>query len=120
MRLYLDDDVAARLLIQLSRQAGHDVWVPIENGTDGLSDVRHFVRAITDARVLLTLNYDDFNDLHLLLQTASGRHPGLIVIRKDNDSARDMSPRGIVNALRKLELTESVIENQYVILNYWR
>jgi hypothetical protein len=120
LRLYLDDDVAARLLIELLRQAGHDVWVPIENRTAGLPDAQHFIEAINDARVLLTLNYDDFHDLHQLLQAASGRHPGLVVIRKDNDSARDLTPRGIVNALRKLEQAGQVTEKQYLILNHWR
>jgi hypothetical protein len=31
-----------------------------------------------------------------------------------------MSPRGIVNAIRKLELAGQAIENQYLILNHWR
>ena len=108
MRLYVDDDAAAKLLIQLLQQAGHDLFAPREDGTTGLTDARHFARAITEAGVLLTFNYDDFKDLHLLLEAAAGRHPGLIVVRKDNDSARDLSPRGIVNAIRKLELALSV------------
>jgi hypothetical protein len=70
--------------------------------------------------VLLTFNYDDFKDLHLLIHAATGRHPGLIVIRKDNDSSRDLSVRGIVNAIRKLEQSGQTIENEYHILNHYR
>jgi hypothetical protein len=108
------------LLIKLLREAGHDVWVPGENGRTGLRDPLHLVAAIVDSRAVLTLNYDDFKDLHVLLRAASGRHPGLLVIRKDNDSARDLSPPGIVNAIRKLELSGQAIENEYIILNQWR
>ncbi len=120
MRLYVDDDAASAILITLLRQAQHDVYVPMESGTAGLADARHFSAAIADSRALLTFNYGDFKDLHLLLQVANGAHHGLLVVRKNNDSTRDMSPRGIVNAIRKLELADAVIKNEYVILNYWR
>ncbi len=89
----MDDEAAAAVLIRLLRADGHDVWLPQENGVAGLVDPRHFARAITDSRVVITFNYDDFKDLHLLIHAAAGRHAGLLVVRKDNDSTRDLSAR---------------------------
>jgi hypothetical protein len=41
-------------------------------------------------QVLMTRDYDDFLDLHDLVQATHGRHSGVMVVRSDNDPARDM------------------------------
>ncbi len=46
MRLYLDDDSAQHLLVQLLRKAGHDVQVPVDVGLSGKSDAMHLRHAV--------------------------------------------------------------------------
>jgi hypothetical protein len=120
MRLYLDDDTAWALLAKLLRKAGHVVQLPAEIGTSGAPDAVHLTRAIADSRVFLTKNHDDFWVLHNLIKQAQGHHPGLCAIRQDNDPTRDMTPKGIVSALRKLESAGGPIQDEFIILNLWR
>jgi predicted nuclease of predicted toxin-antitoxin system len=120
MRLHLDDDTAAPLLANLLRKAGHDVQMPSDLGMAGAPDPIHLTRAIADSRVCLTKNHDDFWILHNLIQQAQGRHPGIFVVRQDNDPTRDMTPKGIVAAIRKLDTAGVPIENEFIVLNHWR
>ena len=76
MNLYLDDDSAKTRLIALLRQAGNLVSNPAECGTLGASDARHFEYATRNSLVLLTRNYDDFAELHDVVQAANGTHHG--------------------------------------------
>jgi predicted nuclease of predicted toxin-antitoxin system len=120
MRLYLDDDTASPLLAKLLRKAGHDVRMPSEVGMTGAPDPVHLTRAIADGRVCMTKNHDDFWILHNLLRQARGHHPGIFVVRQDNDATRDLTPKGIVNAIRKLESAGMPVQDEFVVLNHWR
>ena len=120
MRLYLDEDTADGILFRLLVAAGHDVIEPVGENMSGEKDPKHLVHSIKTHRAFVTHNYDDFEQLHELIKAAGGTHPGILVIRKDNDSARDLSQRGIVNAIRKLEASGQTIENEYHTLNQWR
>jgi predicted nuclease of predicted toxin-antitoxin system len=120
MRLYLDDDSVNPLLARLLRNAGHDVQLPQVVGLSGEPDSVHLTHAIRDTRVLLTKNYNDFERLHNLVAAAQGQHPGILVVRQDNDSKRDLTPRGIVRAIAKLEAAGVPIANSYHVLNQWR
>jgi predicted nuclease of predicted toxin-antitoxin system len=120
MRLYLDDDSVQGLLAKLLRKAGHEVVLPAEIDMSGKSDPKHLAKAISDNRVCLTKNYKDFSDLHELVLESGGRHEGVLVVRQDNDPTRDLSPKGIVTAIRKLESADVPIANEYIELNHWR
>ena len=120
MMLYLDDDIAWPLLARLLRNAGHDVQLPSDIGMSGSEDPVHLSRAIQDRRLLLTKNHGDFLILHRLLMAAQGNHPGILVVRQENNPARDLTPKGIVSAIRKLEASGAPIANEYVVLNQWR
>ena len=120
MRLYLDDDSADPLLARLLRNAGHDVELPHDAGLSGEADPVHLTHAITDGRVFLTKNYRDFEYLHNLIVVAQGHHPGILVVRQDNDPKRDLTPGGIVRAIAKLEAAGVPIADSYHILNHWR
>lgn len=118
MMLYLDDDFAEALLVTLLRQVGHDVQIPADVGLVGEYDSVHLTHAIREDRALLSRNHDDFENLHDLIMQVQGHYPGLLIVRRDNDPARDLKPSGIVRALRKL-LTASVpICDQFHILNH--
>lgn len=120
MKIYIDDNSTRAKLVELLRKAGHEMQIPRDVGMSGKSDVEHFTHAIRGARVCLTKDYDDFLALHHLIRAAQGHHPGIFVIREDNDPARDLTPKGIVTAIRKLEAAGVPIADEYVILNQWR
>jgi hypothetical protein len=120
MRLYLDDDTASTLLAKLLAKAGHDVQMPVDVGTAGVPDAVHLTRAILDGRVSITKNHDDFWILHNLIRHAQGHHPGIFVVRQDNDPTRDMTAKGIVAAIRKLETAGAPVADEFIVLNHWR
>lgn len=120
MRLYLDDNLASPLLANLLRKAGHDVLLPVDAGTHGEDDPVHLTHAIQDQRACISQNYGDFAKLHNLVIAALGHHPGIMVVRCDNDPTRDLTAHGIVRALRNLLAAKVPIAEQYIILNHWR
>lgn len=120
MNLYLDDDSVDALLVRLLLADGHDAQIPAQAGLSGQHDVTHFMHAIAADRVLLTHNHDDFKRLHELVLLVSGHHPGVLIVRKDNDPTRDLRPRGIVRAIRNLSSTGVPLPDQLHILNHWR
>lgn len=120
MKLYLDDDSAAPLLARLLSQAGHDVQSPGDVGLSGEDDAVHLRHAARDGRAIITGNYRDFFNLHLLIVQLQGHHSGVLVVRRDNDPSRDLTPAGIVRALRNLLAANVPVQDQYVILNHWR
>jgi hypothetical protein len=116
----LDEDVAWPVLARVLRNAGHDVELPGDANLLGETDPVQLTHSIHEARPILTANYCDFEDLHNLLAEAQGRHAGILVIRRDDDPRRNMSPRDIVRALRNLEAAGAAIADQYIILNRWQ
>lgn len=120
MMIYLDDNLAARALAGMLRKAGHSVCRPTDLGLMGASDARHLERSIREKLVLLTKDRDDFYELHELVLTSGGQHPGLIVVHFANDPRRDMRPGHIVMAIGKLERSGLQLTNEWVILNQWR
>jgi hypothetical protein len=120
MKIYLDDDSAAALVVRLLAADGHDVVVPDQVGNRGKKDAAHFLFAIQNGQALLTGNHDDFELLHDLVAGSGGRHPGVLVVRKDNDRKRDLNAKGIVRALRKLIRFGAAIADKLHILNHWR
>ena len=120
MKLYVDEDSVHELLLRLLQRAGHDIEVPSDVGLVGRSDPVHLRYSISSNRSLLTANHDDFEELHNLVLQAGGTHPGILIIRRDNDRRRDPTPRGIVTAIGNLLAANVPIENQFIVLNHWR
>jgi hypothetical protein len=120
MRLYLDDDSASPLLARLLRLAGHDVQLPADVGMAGKDDAVHLTHAIDADRACLSQNYRDFENLHNLVIRSQGHHPGILIVRRDNDPTRDLKPRGIVRAITNLLAAGIPLRDQYIILNQWR
>jgi hypothetical protein len=120
MRLYLDDDSIARALVSGLRQAGHDVEIPRDAGLKGRSDPVQLLHAIKSQRLVLTGNYDDFEELHELVLGAQGSHPGILVVRKENNPKRDMAPGHIVKAIAKALAASIPMSGSFVVLNHWR
>jgi len=120
MNLYVDDNTSKALLVTLLRKAGHQVTVPSDVGTMGVSDARHFLYTLTHDLVVLTKDHNDFEDLHFVVQASHGQHPGILAIRLDNDASRDMKDRDIVRAIGNLERAGAPVANEFHVLNHWR
>ncbi len=120
MNLHLDEDMASAHLAQTLRRAGHDVQLPADVGLAGKADAEVFRHTITAGRVVLSRNFRDFEQLHLLVLTSGGHHPGILVERFDNNPSHSMLPGDIVRALRNLEAAGFVLRDEYQILNLWQ
>jgi Domain of unknown function (DUF5615) len=118
--LYLDDDTCAALLVRLLRKAGHVVMIPADVGMSGRHDAEHLLRCVRDGRVFLTKNYLDFLPIHDLIVGCSGRHTGIIVIREEDDRRKNMTPKGIVSSIGRVEQAYSDLSNELITLNDWR
>lgn len=120
MKLYLDDDLAWHLLIRLLVEAGHEVQLPADLNQSGEHDAVHLTQSIRDSRVLISGNHHDFEKLHYLVLESGGHHPGILIVRRDNDPKRDLSPRGIVVALNNLANSGLDLADCFHVLNHWR
>ena len=120
MNLYLDDDMAKGALVSRLRRAGHRVVVPTDVNLSGAWDPGHLLHAVQHSLVLVSKNHDDFKELHLLVQATKGQHPGMAIIRADNDPRRDMKDADIARAILNLEQAGVPIANEFHILNHWR
>ena len=107
-------------MAQLLRQAAHDVQLPADVGLAGRNVPIQLTHAIRQNRLFLTGNYEDFENLHDLIRQAGGHHPGILVIRRDNDPKRDLTARGIVVAIKNLLAANVPVPDQLIILNHWR
>ena len=81
MRIYLDEDLASGLLAKLLQQAGHDVSTPTATRSLGKADAVQLTCAIHEQRGCLSRNYEDFEELHLLIAEAQGHHFGILIVR---------------------------------------
>jgi predicted nuclease of predicted toxin-antitoxin system len=120
VRLQIDENMSSRRLATHLRAAGHDVTTADDAGLVSVTDPRVLIRAIADGRPVLTRDYEDFADLHDLLQAAGGHHPGLLIVRFDNDPRHNLTDRGIASALAKLEAAGVPLADQIHVLNHWR
>jgi hypothetical protein len=120
MMLDLDEDIASSRLTQLLRQADHDVRLPIEAGLAGRRDAEHLRYCIGEGRSCLSRNYADFESLHHLVRDSGGHHPGILIVRRDNNPRRNLKPRDIVKALANLATAGISLADQYISLNAWK
>ena len=78
------------------------------------------MHAIRTGRVLLTYDHEDFTLLNELVLLAGGHHPGILIVRRDNDATRAMSSGTIVRAIHNLTVSNSPISDAVHVLNQWR
>jgi predicted nuclease of predicted toxin-antitoxin system len=116
----LDENMSSRRLAARIQAAGHDVVLALDVGLLSASDARVLAWAIGQARSVLTRDYEDFADLHDLVLASGGHHPGLLVVRFDNDPGRNLTDRGIVTALGNLDALGVPIPDHLHVLNHWR
>ncbi len=120
MRLLLDENMSDNRLARRVRSEGHDPVMAGDAGLLSTTDARVLCWAITQALPTLTRDAQDFEDLHDLVQTAGGSHPGVLVVRFDNDPRHNLTDRGIASALARLEAAGIPLGNRIHVLNQWR
>jgi predicted nuclease of predicted toxin-antitoxin system len=120
VRIYLDDNTADPVLAAELRRRGHRVVLPSEAALSGASDARHLVHAILEDLVVLTRDYEDFTELHDVVLAARGEHPGIMLMRLDNDPTKDMKQGAMATAVDRIEASGLSLINQLFVLNHWR
>lgn len=120
MTIFLDENSINKSLVAILTKGGHTVVCPGDVGLTGASDARVLERAIREGWIVLTSDFDDFQDLDRLIHTAGGSHAGILVTCYENDTTRDMRPGQIDSAVTKLEKSGAAFANSFVILNHWR
>ena len=120
MRLLIDENMSDPRLASRLRAQGHDPILAGDVGLLSTADPRVLIWAIAQAVPVLTRDVEDFTDLHDLIMAAGGHHSGVLVVRFDNDPRHNMTHRGIVSALDKLESSGVPISDWIHVLNHWR
>jgi len=113
LRLLLDEDIQARLLVRLLREAGHDVLTVNEAGLQGSSDLEILMFALRETRVVLTRNPSDFQ----VLSTRVTDHVGIIGVYQHKDHTKNIGFRDIVSSLENVESMGIVLAGEFVSLN---
>ena len=120
MRFLIDENLGSPRLASRLRAHGHDPTLAGDVGLLSATDARVLTFAIAQALPVLTQDSDDFEDLHDLIIAAAGHHPGILVVRFDNDPRHNLTDRGIATAISKLESSLVPIRDQLHVLNQWR
>jgi predicted nuclease of predicted toxin-antitoxin system len=120
MRIAIDENMSNQRLATRLRAAGHDVMLATEVGLISVSDARVLTWAVGDDRLVLTRDHQDFAELHDLIMITGGHHPGVLVVRFDDDPRHNMSDRAILTALANLVSSGVMITDQIHVLNSWR
>ena len=115
LRLLLDEDCQAKILVKMLEDMSHEVRTVNEVGLQGMADDFVFDYARKHNLVLITYNCDDYEKIHEMNKT----HPGVLAIYKNNNPARDMSYKAIVKAIANLEAASMPLANQFISLNHW-
>ncbi len=116
MRLLLDEDTQAHVLVRLLREAGHDTKTVAEIGMAGQADAAVLAYAKQTNRVLLTRNGRDY----LILHHADREHAGILVEHQDANPAKNMTYRQIAAAIGKIDASGWALPGEFVGLNAWQ
>jgi predicted nuclease of predicted toxin-antitoxin system len=115
LRLLIDEDTQAKLLVSILRSAGYDIVTVAEEGLSGASDGAVLAQAHVDSRAVLTRNADDYRELH----DTGVKHSGILAIYQSANRLKNMSSADVANALKNLEQSGLDIRGHFVPLNHW-
>ena len=115
LRLLLDEDIQAKLLVTLLKNAGYDAVTINDVNLTGKLDPVVLDYARQTNRILITQNCEDFDNLHNL----NPNHPRILAVYHEADRSKDMSLKAIVKAISNLEAANIPLANQFIALNHW-
>jgi predicted nuclease of predicted toxin-antitoxin system len=110
---------SSRLAVRL-RSAGHDVLLAMDAGLGSVNDARVLAWSVAENRAILTRDHEDFAALHDLVVAVGGHHPGILVVRFDNDPRHNLTERATTAALGNLESSRVAVADHIHVLNHWR
>ncbi len=120
MRILIDENLSSLRLAARLQAQGHSPILAGDVGLLSVTDPRVLIFAVTQALPVLTRDSEDFEDLHDLVMVVGGHHPGILIVRFDDDPRNNLTERGIATALSKLESTGVPIRDRIHVLNQWR
>ena len=120
MRVLIDENMSSRRLAARLQSAGHDVLLASDVGLVSVSDARVLAWAVAQDRPVLTRDHEDFADLHDLVVAVGDHHPGILVVRFDNDPRHNLTERAIATAIGNLESSGVAVVDRIHVLNHWR
>lgn len=115
LRLLVDEDTQAHLLVEMLRTGGHDLLTVSEANLTAKPDQTVLNFARSQQRVLLTRNCDDF----LILHEADPAHSGILAVYQDAAPRKAMNYTAIVRAIANLESTGLPLSGQFIVLNQY-
>lgn len=116
MKIYIDDCLAAKTLVNLLKKADLSVILPEQVGLQGRSDKEHFEFCCSKGYVLLTANPSDFLELY----QKQPHHAGILAVYQDNNPKKDLTFQEMVYCIQKIIKKNISFKNQFIILNHWR
>jgi hypothetical protein len=116
VRLVTDENMSSRRLALRSRPP--DTTPSLQQTS--VSDARVLVWAVAQGLPVLTRDHEDFADLHDLILAVGGHHPGILVVRFDNDPRHNLTERTIATALSNLESSGITLADTIHVVNHWR
>jgi len=120
MRLYLDDDMDANVLIRFLQEEGHEVMSPRAVAMRGAEDAAHLQHAAVHQCAVVTANVRDFLTLHQTWQEEGRHHAGILALYRENNPQRDMTYAQIARAISRLARAGLPLQNTFQNLNMWR
>ncbi len=120
MRVLINENMSSRRLAARLQSVGHDVLLASDSGLGSASDARVLVWAVAQDRPVLTRDHEDFADLHDLVMAVVGHHPGILVVRFDNDPRHNLTERAIATAIGNQESSGVAVVDRIHVLNHWR
>lgn len=115
LRILVDEDSQAKLLVKKLRLAGLDVISAQDSGLNGQLNPEILAFAIEQNRVVLTRNGADFRELHLRVMI----HPGIFIVHGHPDPAKTLSYEAIVISIGNLEASGMPLANETHALESW-
>lgn len=113
MRLYVDEDLASKELINRLGRAGHDALTLAK----GLADEGVWSVAQQHGAAVLTMNASDF----IALASSEGAHAGLLVVFAEGDATRDMKPADIAEAIDRIDKRHPAgLRDMVIVVNQHR
>jgi predicted nuclease of predicted toxin-antitoxin system len=113
MKLLLDEHLSPRIAEAL-RARGCDAVSVLETDLEGKDDRPLWERAITEERVVVTYDKDDFPGLFTDLFQEGIRHPGLVIISSRTIRSHDIG--GLMRALERLIESGVDLSDQSIFL----
>ncbi len=115
LRLLVDEDSQAKILVTLLRKDGHDVLTAGAAGLTGKRDVMVFAYAVREQRVILTHNCIDFRALH----NAAPNHPGILCVYEYAEDSKNMTYSEVVRAIATIQKSEWNVAGDFVAVSNW-